>query len=308
MSRFRVWTKRGGSVRLGVFVALALMAGTSTAVVSSAAFASSQSTSGGQAKLASAYGGCNWLGQVILIGFNFAPLGTMPAQGQLLSGANHPRLFSLLGNSFGGNPYTTFGLPDLRGKSPIAGLHYVICTTGPFPPLASGGSGNSCNYQGQIVLVAFNFSLGGTLAANGELVPSAQYPLLFTRLLYSFGGSPSSHMFGVPDLSDSAPAGLSYRICTSGRYPSSQSPSSSHWCNWLGQILLNSFDVSLNGTLPARGQLISPGSNAGLFTLLGNTFGGNESMNTFGMPNLRGKPAAGLHYRVCSAGPYPVRQ
>ncbi len=288
-----------------MFVALALMAGASTAVVSSTAFASSQSSSGRQANLASAYAGCNWLGQVILVGFNFAPVGTMPARGQLLSIANHNRLYSLLGNSFGGNETSTFGVPDLRGKAPIAGLHYVICTTGPYP---SGGSGNSCNYQGQIVLVAFNFSLGRTLAARGELVSSTQYPTLFMRLQYSFGGSPSSQTFGVPDLRGLAPAGLHYRICTSGWYPGSQNPSSSHWCNWLGQVLLNSFDVSLKGTLPARGQLISLGSNTALFSLFGNTFGGNQNMNTFGMPNLRGKAAAGLHYRICSVGPYPSRQ
>jgi microcystin-dependent protein len=309
MSRNKVWRQRGASARLGALVALALMAGTSTAVVAGTAFASGGSASDRQAKLASSYAGCNWLGQVILVGFSFAPVGTMPAQGQLLSIGNHNRLYSLLGNSFGGNPNSTFGLPDLRGKAPIAGLHYVICTTGPFPThRPSGGYGNSCNYQGQIVLVAFNFSLGRTLAARGELVSSAQYPQLFMRLQYSFGGSPGSHTFGVPDLRGRAPTGLHYRICTSGWYPSSQDPSSSHWCNWLGQILLNSFDVSLKGTLPARGQLISLGSNTALFSLFANTFGGNQNMNTLGMPNLRGKAAAGLHYRVCSVGPYPSRQ
>lgn len=304
-----VGKKRGGSALLGVVVALGLMSGLVAAVLAGPAVASGRSASDRQANLASAHGGCNWLGQVILVGFNFAPVGTMLAQGQLLSIPNHNRLYSLLGNSFGGNPNSTFGLPDLRGNAPLAGLRYAICTRGPYPTRRpSLGSGNSCNYQGQVVLVSFNFSLARTIAARGELLSSAQYPLLFMRLQYSFGGSASSGMFGVPDLRGHAPAGLHYRICTSGWYPSRQDPSRSHWCNWLGQILLNGFDVSLRGTFPAQGQVISIAPETALFSLFGNTYGGNQSMNTFGLPNLHGKAPVGLHYRVCNSGAYPPRQ
>jgi microcystin-dependent protein len=307
----RMWSEkeRGGSALLGVVVALVVMSGLSVAGLATAAVASGQSASDRQAKLASAHGGCNWLGQVLLVGFNYAPPGTMLAQGQLLSIANYNELYSLLGNSFGGNSPTTFGLPDLRGKAPVAGLHYAICTSGPFPVhRPSFGTGNSCNYQGQVVLVSFNFSLARTVAARGELLSSTQYPDLFTRLQYSFGGNPDSQMFGVPDLRGRAPAGLHYRICTSGRYPNSQSPSSGQWCNWLGQILLNSFNSSMQGTLAAQGQVISLAPDEALFSLFGNTFGGNTNMDTFGMPNLRGKAPTGLHYRVCNSGLYPARQ
>src|SRR5262245_1751005 len=38
-------------------------------------------------------------------------------QGQLLSIAQNTALFSLLGTMYGGNGQTTFGLPDLRGRS-----------------------------------------------------------------------------------------------------------------------------------------------------------------------------------------------
>jgi microcystin-dependent protein len=58
-----------------------------------------------------------FLGQIQPFGFNFAPRGWAMCQGQLLSIAQNTALFSLLGTMYGGNGQTTFGLPDLRGRS-----------------------------------------------------------------------------------------------------------------------------------------------------------------------------------------------
>lgn len=60
-----------------------------------------------------------YIGQIILAGFNFAPLGYAKCDGQLLSIAQNTALFSLLGTTFGGDGQTTFALPDLRGRAPI---------------------------------------------------------------------------------------------------------------------------------------------------------------------------------------------
>lgn len=60
-----------------------------------------------------------FIGEVKLLGFNFAPRGYMTCQGQLLSIAQNTALFSLLGTTYGGNGQTTFGLPDLQGRVPI---------------------------------------------------------------------------------------------------------------------------------------------------------------------------------------------
>jgi microcystin-dependent protein len=43
----------------------------------------------------------------------------MLCQGQLLSIAQNTALFALLGTTYGGDGQTTFGLPDLRGRTPI---------------------------------------------------------------------------------------------------------------------------------------------------------------------------------------------
>jgi microcystin-dependent protein len=60
-----------------------------------------------------------FLGQIMLVGFNFAPQGWAFCNGQLLSIAQNTALFSLLGTTYGGNGTTTFALPDLRGRAAV---------------------------------------------------------------------------------------------------------------------------------------------------------------------------------------------
>jgi microcystin-dependent protein len=60
-----------------------------------------------------------FVGEIRMVGFNFAPAGWAFCQGQLLPIAQYSPLFSLLGTMYGGNGTTTFGLPDLRGRSPV---------------------------------------------------------------------------------------------------------------------------------------------------------------------------------------------
>ena len=57
-----------------------------------------------------------FIGQIMPIGFNFAPRGWALCDGQLLDIASHSALFSLLGTAFGGDGRTSFALPDLRGR------------------------------------------------------------------------------------------------------------------------------------------------------------------------------------------------
>ena len=58
-----------------------------------------------------------FLGTIQPFGFNFAPRGWAKCDGQLLPIAQYQALFSLLGTTYGGDGRTTFGLPDLRGRS-----------------------------------------------------------------------------------------------------------------------------------------------------------------------------------------------
>lgn len=60
-----------------------------------------------------------YMGQILNVGFNFCPTGTLEAAGQILPIQQNAALFSLLGTTYGGNGSTTFALPDLRGRTPL---------------------------------------------------------------------------------------------------------------------------------------------------------------------------------------------
>lgn len=71
-----------------------------------------------------------YLGQIQPNGFNFAARGWALCDGQLLAISSNTALFSLLGTTFGGDGRTSFGLPDLRGRSMVhvgsgPGLNHV---------------------------------------------------------------------------------------------------------------------------------------------------------------------------------------
>jgi len=58
-----------------------------------------------------------FIGEVRWFGGNFAPRGWAVLEGQLLPVNQNQALFSILGTQYGGDGRTTFGLPDLRGRS-----------------------------------------------------------------------------------------------------------------------------------------------------------------------------------------------
>lgn len=60
-----------------------------------------------------------FLGEIRRVAFPFAPKGWALCNGQVLSIQQNQALFALLGTVYGGNGMTTFGLPDLRGRTPV---------------------------------------------------------------------------------------------------------------------------------------------------------------------------------------------
>lgn len=60
-----------------------------------------------------------FVGEIRMVGFNFAPRGWALCDGQLLAISENTSLFSLLGTTYGGDGQTTFALPDLRGRVPL---------------------------------------------------------------------------------------------------------------------------------------------------------------------------------------------
>ena len=61
-----------------------------------------------------------FLGQISIVGLNFAPRGWAQCNGQLIPIQQNTALFALLGTTYGGNGQTNYALPDLRGRAPMA--------------------------------------------------------------------------------------------------------------------------------------------------------------------------------------------
>jgi microcystin-dependent protein len=60
-----------------------------------------------------------YVGQINIFGFNFAPTGWQPCNGQILPINQYSAVFALLGTTYGGNGVQTFALPDLRSRTSI---------------------------------------------------------------------------------------------------------------------------------------------------------------------------------------------
>src|ERR1700744_2322556 len=59
------------------------------------------------------------ISEIRIFAGNFAPKYWAFCSGQIISIQSNQALFSLLGTVYGGNGVTTFGLPDLRGRTAL---------------------------------------------------------------------------------------------------------------------------------------------------------------------------------------------
>jgi microcystin-dependent protein len=60
-----------------------------------------------------------YIGEVRLVGFDFAPLDWAMCNGALQSIAENSTLFQLIGTTYGGDGQNTYALPDLQGRIPL---------------------------------------------------------------------------------------------------------------------------------------------------------------------------------------------
>ena len=85
-----------------------------------------------------------YVGEIRIFAGSFAPAGWMTCEGQLLPISENETLFNLIGTMYGGDGQSTFGLPDLRGRTPVhqgnggimgeeAGVESVTLTTQQIP-------------------------------------------------------------------------------------------------------------------------------------------------------------------------------
>jgi microcystin-dependent protein len=60
-----------------------------------------------------------FVAEIRIFGFNFAPTGWAQCNGQLMAISQNTALFSLLGTTYGGDGKSTFALPDMMGNIPL---------------------------------------------------------------------------------------------------------------------------------------------------------------------------------------------
>lgn len=84
------------------------------------------------------------------------------------------------------------------------------------------------DYVGSIELVGFTYCPQGTIPLHGQLLPTDDFPLLFSVLGNRYGGDGAKGTFAVPDYReiedgryvDRAPVpGMRYCLVTDGDYP-----------------------------------------------------------------------------------------
>jgi microcystin-dependent protein len=89
-----------------------------------------------------------FLGEIRIFPFNFAPLGWAFCSGQVLPISQYTALFSIIGTYYGGNGTSNFQLPDLQGSVPLGvgqgpGLtDYVIGEQGGSPTVTLSDAEN----------------------------------------------------------------------------------------------------------------------------------------------------------------------
>ena len=122
--------------------------------------------------------GQQYLSEIRVMSFNFAPKGWAACNGQLLPINQNQALFSLLGTYYGGDGIRTFALPNLQGRAP---LH----TGSGYSPGQLGGEQNHTLSIPEIP--THTHTWGATNAAANAPGPSGN--LLGAAQVYNAGGN-----------------------------------------------------------------------------------------------------------------------
>jgi microcystin-dependent protein len=150
-----------------------------------------------------------------------APNGWSFCDGQELQISANSALYAIIGNAFGGNGKTTFGLPK---PAPIGKCRYMIHTDGryfPFrvmgdmPPFAEVDSGGEGSIIGAVVPMQGDSVPQGWLPCDGRELKGQDYRELLAVIRYTYGGV--NDKFNLPNLNSLGQE--KYMVCYSGLFP-----------------------------------------------------------------------------------------
>jgi len=159
-----------------------------------------------------------YIGEIRMFGGNFAPVGWLLCQGQLLPISQYDALFNLIGTTYGGDGQNTFALPNLQSRMPMhQGSGYVLGQT---------GGVESVTLNTNQLPVHTHTPVGNNTLANGPS-PSNQYWAKYANTMYS-SAAPAAPMApnalslsggNQPHENMSPYLAINFIIATEGIYP-----------------------------------------------------------------------------------------
>jgi microcystin-dependent protein len=239
----------------------------------------------------------------------YTPVDWLLCDGKVQQISKFPTLFSVIGNTFGGDGQTTFAVPDLQGRIPLgsgSGPSRTPRTLG-----AQGGSEQVALTVDQ--MASHSHALLATDAAATSRAPSPSSLLAESqgRIYTSPPANPtamaapsvSSTGGGVPHDNVQPSLCINHIICANGVSPSQ---ANSYEVPFLAEIAIFGGNFAWQNWMPCEGQLISIKVNSvseALFALMGTTYGGN-GITTFAFPDLRGRVPMGPGFGSGLTGRY----
>jgi microcystin-dependent protein len=174
------------------------------------------------------------LAEIRMFAGNFAPRGWFFCNGQLLAISQWTAVFALVGTTYGGNGQTTFGVPDLRGRSALgtgngAGLPSVQLGEMSGSPTTTLLSINlpAHNHQvtGNLNLQANSGADGQTDDPNGRRLSGANIYTNFTSELVNMApiavNLPTTIAGNSTPINTRSPyLGMNFIMCVEGIFPS----------------------------------------------------------------------------------------
>jgi microcystin-dependent protein len=166
-----------------------------------------------------------FVAEIRIFGFNFAPTGWAFCNGQILPISQNTALFSLLGTTYGGNGQSTFALPNMQdnapmhpGQGPGLSLHDLGEQGGePFVTLlesempAHSHAWNASNQDGNDQSPVNELMAGGVGGVSTYAAPSAVKQFSFNTVGPAGGSLPHNNM--MPYLT------LNFCIALQGIFP-----------------------------------------------------------------------------------------
>jgi microcystin-dependent protein len=171
-----------------------------------------------------------YTGEIRIFANTFAPMDWAMCNGQALSVRAYPRLFAIIGTTYGGDGTNSFNLPNLQGQLPIG--------VGTGPGLTERKLGSTSQQNSYIItdgtMPPHTHTLNGTLSVVSDASPANAYTGSYlnsrtAKNKYVSGSTPTGSLdantlstvgFNGNPVSVMQPTlSLCFGICINGEYP-----------------------------------------------------------------------------------------